>query len=234
MDYNLTLVTVFGAGVVSFLSPCVLPMLPTYTALLAGTETPAKSSTGSWTFFVNALSFLSGFTLLFVAMGATASYIGEFFLNYQEIIRKVGAAFMVIMGLQVLGVLKIPGLEREYRPLLQGTFVGPFGAFLLGLAFTAGWTPCTGPILATVLMYAGSTATVAQGAFLLFIYAMGFCLPFMALAIVLNRYMNQIKGLYKWLPLIQQTAGTVLVVAGILLYFDLMKKLIGIIWGIFY
>lgn len=234
MDYNLTIITVFGAGVVSFLSPCVLPMLPTYTALLAGTGNQLNPGTNRWNFIVNALSFLSGFTLLFVAMGATASYIGELFINYQELIRKVGAVVMVLMGLQIMGIVKLPGLEREYRPLLQGTFTGPCGAFLLGLAFTAGWTPCTGPILATVLMYAGSTATVLQGAFLLFIYAMGFCLPFLVLAIVINRYMNQIKGLYKWLPLIQQLAGAVLVMAGILIYFALLQKVLGLFSGLFY
>lgn len=232
MDYNLTLLTVFGAGVISFLSPCVLPMLPTYTALLAGTGSQA-SNAGRRTFIINAISFLSGFTLIFVAMGATASYIGELFLNYQEFIRKAGAVFMVIMGLQVLGLLKIPGLEREYRPLLKGAFAGPLGAFLLGLAVTAGWTPCTGPILATVLMYAGSAATVSQGAFLLFIYSMGFCLPFLLLAVVLNSYLNKVQRLYKWLPLIQQTAGAVLVVAGIFIYFDLLQKGLGLFWSIF-
>jgi cytochrome c-type biogenesis protein len=141
---------------------------------------------------------------------------------------------MATMGLQVLGVLKLPGLGREYRPLLQGRFAGPGGAFLLGLAFTAGWTPCTGPILATILMYAGAAATVAQGAFLLFVYAMGFCLPFLALAIVINRYFNQIKGIYKWLPLIQKIAGVILVVAGVMMYFDWMQKALGIISDIFY
>ncbi|HWR06955.1 cytochrome c biogenesis CcdA family protein [Sporomusa sp.] len=233
MDYNLTLVTVFGAGVVSFLSPCVLPLLPTYTALLAGSGAQTGAGAGRWTFFVNAVSFLSGFTLIFVAMGATASYIGELFFEYQEVIRKAGAVFMIVMGLQILGVLKIPGLAREYRPLLQGAFAGPGGAFLLGLAFTAGWTPCTGPILATVLMYAGATATVSQGAFLLFSYAMGFCLPFLIIAILINRYLNKVQRVYKWLPLIQQAAGGVLVAAGVLVYFDLIEKGLGVILGIF-
>lgn len=232
MDYSVTLITVFGAGIVSFLSPCVLPMLPTYAALLAGTgsrQYPGQN----WHFLLNVVSFLSGFTLCFVAMGATASYIGELLFNYQEVIRKLGAAFMLIMGLQVLGVLKLPGLGREYRPWLQGSYAGPGGAFMLGLAFTAGWTPCTGPILATILMYAGSAATVAQGAFLLFVYAMGFCLPFLLVAVVINSYINKIQRLYRWLPVIQQVAGIVLVVAGILMYFDLMQKAVGIISGFF-
>lgn len=231
MDYNITFVTVFGAGVVSFLSPCVLPMLPTYTALLAGTGRQ-NIKAGRWGFMMNALSFLSGFTLFFVAMGATASYVGELFINYQDIIRKVGALFMVVMGLQILGLLKIPGLEREYRPFLNGTFAGPIGSFLLGLACTAGWTPCTGPILATVLIYAGTTSTVGQGAFLLFIYAMGFCLPFLLLAMLLNSYMNKIKGIYKWLPIVQKAAGIILIVAGIVIYFEWMHKGLGLILDI--
>lgn len=232
MDYNITLLTVFGAGIISFLSPCVLPMLPTYTALLAGTG--VQNSTGSrWTFFVNAVSFLSGYTIIFVVMGATASYVGELFLDYQEVIRKVGAVFMVIMGLQVLGVLKIPGLEREHRPFLNSTFAGPVGAFLLGLAFTAGWTPCTGPILATVLMYAGASATVSQGAFLLLVYSLGFCLPFLALAMLINRYMNKIRGMYKWLPVIQRVAGVILIVAGTFIFFDLMQKGLGVLWNLY-
>ncbi|WP_425060675.1 Thiol:disulfide interchange protein DsbD [Sporomusa carbonis] len=228
MDYNLTLLTVFGAGVVSFLSPCVLPLLPTYTALLAGTGAQDRQP-GCWTFLMNASCFLSGFTLVFVAMGATASYLGQLFFDYQDMIRKAGAVFMVLMGLQVLGVLQIPRLGREYRPLLNSAFNGPVGAFVLGLAFTAGWTPCTGPILATVLMYAGTTATVSQGAFLLFIYAMGFCLPFLAIALLINRYMSKIQGMYGWLPVIQKTAGLILITAGIVIYFDLLQKGLGLI-----
>ncbi len=233
MDYNLTLLTVFGAGVVSFLSPCVLPLLPTYTALLAGSQEQGQAGPGQRIFMINAISFLSGFTLVFVAMGATASYIGELFFEYQEVIRKGGAIFMVLMGLQIVGVLKIPGLGREFRPFLQGTFAGPLGAFLLGLAFTAGWTPCTGPILATVLMYAGAMATVGQGAFLLFIYAMGFCLPFLIMAIAIDRYFNKVQWVYPWLPRIQLVAGGLLIAAGILVYFDLLEKGLGVIWGIF-
>lgn len=233
MDYNLTLATVFGAGVVSFLSPCVLPLLPAYTALLAGSKEQSAAGAGQRRFLLNAISFLSGFTLVFVAMGATASYIGELFFAYQELIRKGGAVFMVLMGLQLVGVLKIPGLGREFRPFLHGTFAGPLGAFLLGLAFTAGWTPCTGPILATVLMYAGAMATVSQGALLLFIYAMGFCLPFLIMAMVINRYFHKIQRVYRWLPLIQRAAGGILIAVGILIYFDLLAKVMGVAGGLF-
>ncbi|WP_371371481.1 cytochrome c biogenesis CcdA family protein [Sporomusa aerivorans] len=232
MDYSLTLLTVFGAGFTSFLSPCVLPMLPTYTALLAGSGGQTKVG-NRWTFFFNAISFLSGFTLIFVVMGATASYIGELFLDHQEAVRKLGAVFMLVMGMQVLGIIKLPGLGREYRPFLGNAFSGPFGAFLMGLAVTAGWTPCTGPILATVLMYAGATATVSQGAFLLFVYAMGFCVPFLGLALLINRYMHKFQSIYSWLPVIHKAAGVVLITVGIFIYFDLLHKGLGLFWGFF-
>ncbi|MCX7781415.1 MAG: cytochrome c biogenesis protein CcdA [Negativicutes bacterium] len=227
---NVTLLTAFVAGIGSFLSPCVLPMMPTYAALLAGSD-PYK--TGHTAFLINSLAFLTGFTFIFMAMGATASLFGQFFFDYQSVIRKAGAVFMFIMGLQLAGFLKIGALEREYRPLYKFTFQGPVGAFLLGIAFTAGWTPCTGPILASILIYAGTTATMMQGAFLLFVYAMGFSVPFLVIALVCNRYLTQIKGLYKWLPAIHKMAGYVLMLVGVVVYFDLMSKGLGYIWGLF-
>jgi cytochrome c-type biogenesis protein len=221
---DVTLVTAFLAGVGSFLAPCVLPMMPTYAALLAGADAyhPGRGS-----FVGNSLAFLSGFTLIFVIMGATASYFGQFFFDYQVLIRKFGAVFMVIMGLYLLGILNIPILQREYRPLMNSAFQGPVGAFFLGIAFTAGWTPCTGPILASILIYAGTAATLTQGALLLFVYAMGFSVPFLIIALLCNRYLSKIQGLYTWLPLIHRIAGVVLILIGVMVYFDLLIRVLG-------
>jgi len=233
MDHNsMTLVTAFIAGNVSFLSPCVLPMLPTYAAFLAGTGIKPIESTGDkWLFRYNALCFLSGFTVVFVVMGATASYFGQMFVDYQQIVRQSGAIFMVIMGFHVLGVLKVSLLQRDFRPLLVTTLRGPVGAFILGVTFTVGWTPCIGPILASILFYASTTATLSQGVLLLFVYAMGFCIPFLVLALLLDKYLYKVRSLYKWLPVVQQASGVILIVAGIIIYFDLMQKVLGVIWG---
>ena len=232
MDNNITLITAFIAGAVSFLSPCVLPVLPTYTAFLAGTGTNKTDViSNKWSFLLNALCFLGGFTLVFVMMGATASYFGQVFLDYQEVIRQTGAVFMVIMGGHLLGIFRVAVLQREYRPLLTTTLGGPIGAFVLGVAFTAGWTPCIGPILASILVYASTTATLGQGALLLFVYAMGFCVPFLIVALLLNKYLYKVKKLYKWLPFVQQASGVVLIAAGIIIYFDLMQKVLGAVWG---
>ncbi|MBP2626969.1 MAG: cytochrome c biosis protein transrane region [Firmicutes bacterium] len=232
MDNNITLITAFIAGVISFLSPCVLPVLPTYTAFLAGTKTTDVMES-KWGFLLNALCFLSGFTIVFVVMGATASYFGQVFLDYQDVIRQSGAVFMVIMGFHLLGFLEITALQREYRPLLTNTLHGPIGAFILGVAFTTGWTPCIGPILTSILVYASTTATLGQGALLLFVYAMGFCIPFLIVAFLLNKYLYKVRRLYKWLPFVQQSSGVVLIVAGIILYFDLMQKVLGVVYTVY-
>jgi cytochrome c-type biogenesis protein len=166
-------------------------------------------------------------------MGATASYFGQLLLENQRLIQKIGAVFMVLMGLQLSGFFSFDLLNREYRPLLQYTFRGPLGAFLLGVAFTIGWTPCTGPILATILIYAGTAATLWQGAFLLFVYAMGFCLPLLGLAAIIRRYVFSLNSLYEWLPAIRRGAGIVLIVVGLFIFFDWLQKGLGFIWGLF-
>lgn len=229
---SITFIAAFAAGMVSFLSPCILPLLPTYTALLAGT-TSAEDRPDSWRLVLNTVFFLAGFTLVFMAMGASISYVGRFFYQYQDIVRKAGALFMVLMGLYLLKVFRFSLLQREYRPFLNSAFQGPGGAFLLGIAFTSGWTPCIGPILASILVYAGTTANLGQGILLLFIYSLGFAVPFLVIAVLLNKYAFRIRAIYKWLPLVQQLSGAMLIFTGIAIYFNLMQKVLGIIWEVF-
>lgn len=224
MENEVTFFTAFMAGLGSFLAPCVLPMMPTYAAILAGSD-PYQA--GRRTFVLNSTAFLSGFTVVFITMGATASFFGQFFFDHQVLIRKLGALFMVVMGLHLLGAFRITALEREYKPLQRQALQGPGGAFLLGIAFTAGWTPCTGPILASILIYAGTAATLSQGALLLFVYSLGFSIPFIIIAALCNRYIAQIKNFYRWLPFVHRLAGIMLVIIGIIIYFDLLSRLTG-------
>ncbi len=164
-------------------------------------------------------------------MGATASLLGRLFLEHQDTVRRVGAVFIVLMGLQLAGLLRLPGLDRERRLTPGGRLQGPLGAFVLGLAITAGWTPCVGPILAAILAYAGIGGTVGHGALLLTAYAAGFALPFLLFTLLYRRYSARIRARYRWLPVIQQAAGAVLVATGVLLYFDLLQKGLGLIYG---
>jgi cytochrome c-type biogenesis protein len=235
MDYNeVTLITAFIAGTISFFSPCILPLLPTYMAFLTGAESEKIQDDNvviTWPFLLRISCFLSGLSLVFIMMGATASYLGQLFLDYQDAIRQIGAIFMVIMGIHLLGIVKLEWLEREYRPLLQNTFQGPIGAFILGVAFTAGWTPCTGPILASILVYASTTITLSQGAFLLFIYSLGFSVPFLLMALLFKNYFFRIKNVMKWLPYLQGLSGVMLIIIGIMLYFNLIQRVLGIFLG---
>ncbi len=170
---------------------------------------------------------------MFVAMGATASLLGQWLFDYQPILKKAGAVVIILLGSILVGAVRIDRLEREYRPFMYFKTGGPVGAFLLGIAFTIGWTPCTGPILATVLVYAGSSDTVEMGAFLLFVYAMGFSVPFFFIATILRTVLFSVRRYYEWLPVIQRLTGVLLILSGIALWFDWVEKGIGILSSIF-
>jgi len=224
---EVSLMAAFIAGVVSFVSPCVLPVIPVYVAMLAGAGEEAVASNRRLIF--HSVCFMAGFTVVFLLMGATASLLGQLFADYQQVVRKAGGLFMVFMGFCLAGFIRIPTLQRDWRPLKKGYIDGPFGAMLLGMAITAGWTPCIGPILASVLTYAGIGNTLELGISLLFAYAMGFAVPFFLFALLCNRYLSRIRSWYRWLPLIQKASGIILAVTGVLLYFNLVQKGLGII-----
>nr|WP_092068589.1 cytochrome c biogenesis protein CcdA [Dendrosporobacter quercicolus]NSL47152.1 sulfite exporter TauE/SafE family protein [Dendrosporobacter quercicolus DSM 1736]SDL78231.1 cytochrome c-type biogenesis protein [Dendrosporobacter quercicolus] len=225
MTENVSLAAAFAAGIVSVLSPCVIPVLPSYAACLTGT------ATGRGKVVMNAVCFLGGFTAVFIVMGATASLLGQLFSQYQEFIRKFAAIFMMMMGGQLAGLFSFSGLNRDYRPLLpsSGQLAGCFRAFVLGAAITTGWTPCIGPVLATVLLYAGSTASLKISIGLLLAYAAGFAIPFLALTVLLNQIRDRLKKAAHLLPYIQKAAGVVILITGILLYFNVWIKLIGVV-----
>jgi Cytochrome c biogenesis protein len=223
---DISLVAAFLAGVASLLSPCVLPLLPSYLAFLgANSEAGPGAAGGRWRLAGNMALFFCGFIAVFVLMGASASYIGRLFADHQSVVRQVGGGFMVLMGLQVAGVFSLPLLRQERRPLLEHIFHGPAGAFLFGVAVAAGWTPCIGPILATILMYAGTAETVTQGVLLLLVYALGFCLPFLLLAFLYVRVAARFTRLFSWLPWIQRIAGIIIILTGIAIFGDYMNAL---------
>jgi len=228
---NLTIMATFTGGLLSFLSPCVLPLIPTFSAILAGSANENADSSDK--IYLNTFCFLLGFTLIFIAMGATASFIGAWFFDYQPVLKKIGAVMIIVMGIALSGLLRIHLLEKEYRPFMPRGLSGPLGSFLLGMAFTIGWTPCTGPILATILFYASGSNTVTSGVFLLLIYAMGFSIPFFILAAVLRKYIFKMRKFYDWLPKIQKFAGLLLIFIGIAVWMDWVEKGLGILASFF-
>lgn len=221
---TVSLAAAFLAGIVSLLSPCVLPLLPVYFSLLAGDAADDTARP-----LVNVVLFALGFTVVFVALGATASLLGQMLAAGRLWLQKAGGVFIFAMGAFLAGVVPAPLLQRTWRPRWR-RFVGPGAAFFLGMAFTLGWTPCIGPILASILLYAGVTATVTQGMALLAAYAAGFMLPFVIIGALWHRCGRLHRVLLPLMPVLQKAAGVVLMLAGVLIYFDLLGKGLGMLF----
>lgn len=233
----------FLAGVVSFISPCVLPMLPTFVLILAGSSgaagaggTAAASASAvpssGRALLRNVAAFLAGFAVVFLALGATATVLGQFLTGHIALLEKAGAVVLALLGLFLSGLISPRFLYREWRPFLHRPSEGLIGSFLLGMSFTVGWTPCTGPILAAIFIYAGSRATVVEGLWLLAFYVLGFALPFLVLALLWQRLEKRVRTLYRFLPLVQKAAGVSLVALGVMMWFGWTLRLMGWLSGL--
>lgn len=232
MQDSITFATAFGGGLLSFLSPCVLPLIPGYLSFVTGLSASELSDKdrGLASVLVPALLFVSGFTLVFVGMGATASLLGRWFLDYRDQVRIVGGVVVIVFGVMLLGVIKLPALYREARFDLSKTKrLGKWAAPALGAAFAAGWTPCVGPILGSILMLAGPLGSPAMGALLLLTYSAGLAVPFLVMAVAFGR----IRPLTRWLVrrsrAISMVGGAILVVTGILLLTDKLSLLAALL-----
>jgi cytochrome c-type biogenesis protein len=212
----------FVAGLASFLSPCVLPVVPGYVSFVTGVslddlQDSAASGLRRQAAIHSAL-FILGFSLLFIALGASATALGTVVRRSLPLIQQLGGAAVVLFGLYLLGVLRIPILMRERRVQLASKPAGMLGSVIVGVAFGAGWTPCVGPVLASILLYAGMNGTVLQGAALLAVYAAGLGIPFFVAAVAFNWFLSRTRFLRGWLRPIERAAGAVMVVAGFLLF----------------
>ncbi len=217
----------FAAGLLSFLSPCVLPLIPTYLTYLAGhtLEQLAEENAGRGRLMANALLFVLGFSVIFIAFGAAASTLGHLLLQYQRLVGKIAGIVIIVLGLNTAGVVNLAFLSREARMDVRPRTSGLGYSFLLGMAFSAGWTPCIGPILASILVMASTQTTVAQGIVLLGVYSAGLAVPFLAAALVLSRSPRLVRRLYRYLPTIKVVSGLLLVGVGVMIYFSLFNSL---------
>lgn len=211
----------FLAGLLSFVSPCVLPLVPPYLAWLAGVsfEELRDDSAGSAQkrrIVFAALAFVLGFTTVFVGLGATASVIGKTIAQYFDTLSIIAGVIIIIMGLHFLGVFRIGLLYREARVQVNRKPVGLFGAYVIGLAFAFGWTPCVGPVLAAILFVAGSEGTAARGAMLLAIYSLGIGIPFILAALFASRFLAWAARFRRHMHKVEMAMGGLLVVTGIL------------------
>jgi cytochrome c-type biogenesis protein len=218
MDGSITFAAAFAAGVISFLSPCVLPIVPGYLGFITGMsldelrETPSRRAV-----LVPALFFVVGFSIIFLLLGASATLIGQVLKVYQDWIARIGGLLIIVFGLHLLGVFRIGGLLRERRVQLNRTPAGYAGATVAGLAFGAGWTPCLGPILGGLLTYASARATLGQGMALLGSYALGLALPFLLAAAATGVFLRASQRMRRAIPVIEKVSGVMLVLVGLLL-----------------
>jgi cytochrome c-type biogenesis protein len=216
---SLGIALAFGAGLLSFVSPCVLPLIPSYLTFVTGVGIDELGHSKRAA-FVHALLFVLGFTLIFIALGASATVLGRLLLAYRVWITRVGGALIVLFGLYLLGVARIAAFDRERRVQLANKPVGYLGSVLVGVAFGAGWTPCLGPILGAILTYTAAEADLARGLPLLLAYSLGLALPFLVAAVAVERFLVTVKRFRPYLSRVSQVSGALLVLVGVLMMFD--------------
>lgn len=217
-----SLAIAFSAGFLSFVSPCVLPLVPAYVSFVTGLSLDEltrghESYRVKWTTLKNALLFIAGFSTVFILFGASATMIGQLLLTYQREVRWVGGGLIVFFGLYVMGVFNFRFLMADKRFHLQGRPAGYLGSYLVGVAFAAGWTPCVGPILGSILLYASTTHSVGQGVQLLTAYSLGLGLPLLVTALGLNTFLARMKTVGRFMPAVTFVSGLFLVAVGLLI-----------------
>jgi cytochrome c-type biogenesis protein len=215
------------AGLLSFLSPCVLPLVPSYIAFLTGMTGVAEIGSRRHLALLHAFLFVAGFTLIFLALGATATAFGRVLNYYQHWLERVGGVLIVIFGLYALGVLRIGALSREMRFQMGDKPLGFLGSVLAGMAFGAGWTPCIGPILGGILLYTSSQADFSKGLTLLLAYSAGLAIPFLVAAVALERFLAWFQRFRRYIGWVERIAGAMLVVVGMMMIFGLFTMMSG-------
>jgi len=214
----------FAAGLLSFLSPCVLPLVPSYVTFVTGLSLEDVQRSRHIA-LVHALLFVSGFTVVFLAMGATATALGRMLGYNREWVSRIGGVLVVVLGLYLLGVFNFGALARDRRVHIANKPLGYLGSLLVGMAFAAGWTPCIGPILGAVLTYTASSADLNHGLGLLLAYSLGLAVPFLLAAVMIDRFVVVFQRYSRAMAWTSRIAGGLLVVVGILMVTDQMRVL---------
>lgn len=230
---DITYVGALFAGLLSFLSPCVLPLVPPYLCFLGGAtfdqltgedETPAHVYQ---TVVLSSVVFVLGFTTVFVMLGATATVLGQLVVENLPILSKIAGVIIIIAGLHFLGLIHIPIMHREARYHADARPAGLLGAYVIGLAFAFGWTPCIGPVLGAILAVAAGGDTVSKGVSLLFVYSLGLGIPFILAAVAIRPFMNALQRFRGHLATVEKVLGGFLVLTGILFLTDSMTLIAG-------
>ena len=220
----------FAAGIFSFLSPCVLPLIPSYLSFVSGVSLDEMRSDQAARHVrsrvvLNSVAFIAGFSLVFVSLGASASFLGSFFLGYRDVIRILGGLFILLVGLYLVGLFKVAALERYLQFDMKDKPAGYLGSVLVGITFAVAWTPCVGPILGAILALASTSGEIGRGTLLLTTYAAGLALPFFLSAVAINSFFQFSQSFRRYIQAVHVTGGVLLIVVAVLLLTDYMTFL---------
>jgi len=221
----------FAAGLLSFLSPCVLPLIPSYVGFLTGMSVE-ETERHRGTALLHGIWFVAGFSLVFVLLGAAASAVGALLRDYQVWLGRIGGVLLILFGIYLLGILRPMILMREWRIQLARKPLGYFGSGVVGFTFGAAWTPCIGPILGGILTLAATQAGLGRGVLLLAVYALGLAIPFLVTAIALDRFLGWFQRFRPYIVWVDRVAGALLIVLGVLLVTDSFTVLAGYLRGL--
>lgn len=225
----MNLAVAFAAGVLGFFSPCVVPLIPGYISFVSGVSLwelqLAERRRHLGRVLLATIVFILGFSVIFTALGASASFIGAFVIDNRLLLTRLGGVIVILLGLTMLGVVKIPSLARERRVQVARRPGGALGAFPIGMAFGFAWTPCVGPVLGAILTLAATTQRAADGAILLFAYSLGLGIPFLVTAVLLTTTFEALRSLSRYSRVVETASGVFLVVMGGALLFDLVFRL---------
>jgi len=220
----------FTAGLLSFASPCVLPLVPSYITYITGasfkelTDVEARSRL-RWVTIFHSLFFITGFSLVFILMGASATYLGQLLAQYQYWIMKGGGVLIILLGIHFTGVISIPFLQIEKRLEMRKKPLGYIGSLFVGVAFAAGWTPCIGPILSTILIYASTSKSFTTGILLLTYYSIGLGIPFFLSSLAFNSFLSAFDKIKRYMRVINVVSGLFLIGIGILFLTDTFREI---------
>lgn len=228
---NVSIFVALSAGVLSFLSPCILPLIPSYIAFITGISIEELSLEESLRqvrkkVIANSLMFILGFSLVFIALGASATFLGKFLFRNIRWFEIIGGALVILFGIHFTGIFRLRFLDREKKVHLKKKPLGYLGTCLVGIAFGAGWTPCVGPILGSILTMAATTQNILKGIVLLAFYSIGIGVPFFLSGLIIHRFFEYFKAIRKYFKVITVAGGVLLIIVGILLisgYFSSMS-----------
>lgn len=235
---NVSYVVALMAGMLSFFSPCILPIIPSYLVFISGITLnncdEAELRKYRKIVIVHALSFIFGFSFVFVSLGLSTSLIGKFFFDYQTYIMRFGGLLLIIMGLNLLNIIKIPFLNQEKMVHLKEKPLGFFGSFIVGATFSIGWTPCVGPVLSSILLIAGTSDAISEGVYLLSFYSLGLAIPFFLSAIFFHKIFRLLQRFTAVTRFATKVLGGILIAIGLLLLTNYFGAVTNFINDLFY